>query len=133
MKFDWDEDKVRQYLPRLRLLLAVLRRSTGVKIRARTNGHGEVSGALRAPGDEPGQPEGPPFFGIDARTALAEIEGLDIILRDPKKGLVDFPYDHPSGREVMLCWLEGEDDLGWWHLPDEGFAGRRPLPIPRDL
>jgi hypothetical protein len=31
---------------------------------------------------------------------------------------------------VQLCWQLGEDDLGWWHFPDEGFAGRHPLPLP---
>ncbi len=132
-RFEWNEASVRQYLPRLRLLLAVLRRSNGVKVRARTNGHGEVHGAVRAPGDVPEPNSEANLYGIDPHTALAEIEALDIVLRDPKRGLVDFPYDHPSGREIMLCWLEGEDDLGWWHFPEEGFAGRKPLPIPKDL
>jgi hypothetical protein len=27
----------------------------------------------------------------------------------------------------LLCWLENEDTIGWWHLPEHGFAGRRPL------
>jgi Uncharacterized conserved protein (DUF2203) len=138
-KFEWNEEQVRVYLPRLRLLLAILRRSTGFKVRAHSNGHGQLAGALRAAGqepvvpDEPDAPDAPVLPDIDPRTALAEIEALDIVLRDPKRGLCDFPYDLPSGRVVMLCWLEGEDDLGWWHFPDEGFAGRKPLPIPKDL
>lgn len=41
--------------------------------------------------------------------------------------LVDFPA-LLEGREVLLCWLEGETDLGWYHEPAHGFAGRRRLP-----
>lgn len=40
--------------------------------------------------------------------------------------LVDFP-SRRDGMEVLLCWLEGETSLGWWHRLDLGFAGRRPL------
>lgn len=41
--------------------------------------------------------------------------------------LVDFPSSL-DGSPVLLCWLEGETELGWYHRPDVGFAGRRPLP-----
>lgn len=41
--------------------------------------------------------------------------------------LIDFPAVL-NGEDVQLCWLEGEDDLAWWHRPDLGFVGRRPLP-----
>jgi len=27
----------------------------------------------------------------------------------------------------LLCWLEGDPDLAWYHRVDLGFAGRRPL------
>ena len=60
---------------------------------------------------------------------LEGLEELGIVLRDPARGLIDFPATH-LGRQVQLCWQLGEDDLGWWHFPDEGFAGRHPLPLP---
>jgi hypothetical protein len=41
--------------------------------------------------------------------------------------LVDFP-SMLDGREVLLCWLEGEASLDWYHDPEHGFAGRRRLP-----
>jgi hypothetical protein len=41
--------------------------------------------------------------------------------------LVDFPADL-DGAPVLLCWLEGEAELAWYHRLDLGFAGRRPLP-----
>ena len=40
--------------------------------------------------------------------------------------LLDFPADL-DGRPVLLCWLEGDRDLEWYHGADVGFAGRRRL------
>jgi hypothetical protein len=40
--------------------------------------------------------------------------------------LVDFPSEL-DGSPVLLCWLEGEAELGWYHRPEYGFVGRRPL------
>ena len=41
--------------------------------------------------------------------------------------LVDFPAEL-DGVPVLLCWLEGDPDLAWYHRVDLGFAGRRRLP-----
>lgn len=41
--------------------------------------------------------------------------------------LVDFPAQL-DGVAVLLCWLEGDVELGWYHRADLGFAGRRRLP-----
>ena len=38
--------------------------------------------------------------------------------------LIDFPMMH-DGRVVLLCWLENEPGLDWYHETDHGFAGRR--------
>lgn len=43
--------------------------------------------------------------------------------------LLDFPADL-DGVPVLLCWLEGDADLAWYHRPDLGFAGRRRLEQP---
>jgi hypothetical protein len=32
-----------------------------------------------------------------------------------------------NGRVVYLCWKLGEENIGWWHELDIGFAGRQPL------
>ncbi|MDX3661857.1 DUF2203 domain-containing protein [Streptomyces sp. ID05-26A] len=40
--------------------------------------------------------------------------------------LVDFPSER-EGVPVLLCWLEGDRSLNWYHRADLGFAGRRPL------
>ena len=60
------------------------------------------------------------------QATVARIDGWGITLRDIDSGLIDFPA-LVSGRQVWLCWRLGEDDVGWWHELDDGFAGRRPL------
>ncbi|MFG1924226.1 DUF2203 domain-containing protein [Cryptosporangium sp. NPDC048952] len=42
--------------------------------------------------------------------------------------LIDFPSDL-DGVPVLLCWLEGDRALSWYHRTDLGFAGRRPLDV----
>lgn len=47
------------------------------------------------------------------------------------KGAAPVVIDFPStllGAEVLLCWLEGEAELAWYHRPELGFLGRRRLP-----
>jgi hypothetical protein len=142
---DWTVDEARAYLPRLRRLIELVRRAAVVSARARSNGHRDRSGAPdgaegageRPPADEAGaeeaNAEAEELSGVGPAEALAEIEARGIVLRDLERGLVDFPSRHPSGREVLLCWQLGEPDLAWWHLPEDGFAGRRPLPLPPAL
>ena len=58
--------------------------------------------------------------------ALTELDAADIVVRDVERGLVDFPALR-DGREVYLCWEEGEDDVSHWHEVDAGFSGRQDL------
>jgi hypothetical protein len=63
------------------------------------------------------------------RILRREVEALTemgVILRDPEKGLVDFPT-RIEGREVFLCWQLGEDRVAYWHGPESGFSGRTAL------
>ncbi|MFM9905471.1 MAG: DUF2203 domain-containing protein [Pyrinomonadaceae bacterium] len=56
-----------------------------------------------------------------------ELHQLGIELKDYTRGLIDFPSMR-GDRVVLLCWQLGEgDEIGWWHEPDAGFAGRQPL------
>ncbi len=63
---------------------------------------------------------------LTMRSALIELQEMEVVLRDLDRGLVDFPALR-GGREVYLCWQEGEDEIGYWHDPDAGFGGREPL------
>jgi hypothetical protein len=49
-------------------------------------------------------------------------------VKDLDSGLIDFPALR-RGETVLLCWQLGEDEIAWWHRIDDGFAGRRPLPL----
>jgi hypothetical protein len=57
-----------------------------------------------------------------------EIASHGAQVKDLDSGLVDFPTLR-GGETVLLCWQLGEDEIAWWHRVDDGFAGRRPLPL----
>ena len=65
-----------------------------------------------------------------ART-IASIHAAGAQVKDLDRGLIDFPARR-GDEDVLLCWLLGEEEIGYWHPVDEGFAGRRPLPLERD-
>jgi hypothetical protein len=60
--------------------------------------------------------------------ALEEITERGVEVKDVDEGLVDFPALR-RGETVLLCWRLGEDEIGYWHTIEAGFAGRRPLPL----
>ncbi len=59
---------------------------------------------------------------------VAELQELGVLVKDLDEGLVDFPALRGS-EEVLLCWRLGEDEVGFWHSLEDGFAGRKPLPL----
>jgi hypothetical protein len=75
-------------------------------------------------GGEPGKVVSAAF--LELRDALNELQAVEVVLRDLERGLVDFPAIR-DGEEIYLCWEEGEDEVGWWHDPESGHAGRQPL------
>jgi hypothetical protein len=60
--------------------------------------------------------------------AVQQINALGLQVKDLDVGLVDFPALRGS-EEVLLCWRLGEDEVAFWHGLEEGFAGRKPLPL----
>ncbi len=75
-------------------------------------------------GSYPGREVARPL--VELSRAVGELEAVDVVLRDIDRGLVDFPALR-DGEEVYLCWLLEEREIGFWHAPDAGFAGRQPL------
>jgi hypothetical protein len=63
---------------------------------------------------------------LELQRSLGELQEMEIVLRDLDRGLVDFPTLR-DGREVYLCWEEGEDEVAFWHDSDSGYGGREPL------
>ncbi|MDQ3757375.1 MAG: DUF2203 domain-containing protein [Actinomycetota bacterium] len=105
----WTVEEARAELPRVRELVQVLRRAALVGARVNGNGHGP-----------------PSTEAVEA--AVAELAAGDIVVRDPSVGLIDFPARGDDGVMYFLCYRLDDDDLAWWHLPDEGSPGRKPLP-----
>jgi hypothetical protein len=62
------------------------------------------------------------------QSCVEAIEELGAVVKDAERGLVDFPALR-GDEEVLLCWQLGEDEIGYWHGLEDGFAGRRELPF----
>lgn len=75
-------------------------------------------------GGSPGRVVSEAFLAL--RSAVGELDEMDIVLRDIDRGLIDFPAIR-DGREVYLCWEEGEDRVEYWHDIDAGFGGRQEI------
>lgn len=89
----------------------------------------ELSAAL-SPGGRPSPLGGlPELKAAQARLdeLMTSVQQTGAELKGFAPLLVDFPADL-DGVPVLLCWLEGDDALSWYHRTDLGFAGRRPLP-----
>jgi hypothetical protein len=87
----------------------------------------ELGSALRA--GEPSQLGGvAELKGMEARLSetLTWLTDQGIEVKGWAPLIVDFP-GRIGGEDVLLCWLEGERELGWFHHRDQGFAGRRPI------
>ena len=60
------------------------------------------------------------------RGLLKELNELGVQVKDMDTGLLDFPAV-VDGEQALLCWRVGEPRIAFWHTPEAGFAGRRPL------
>jgi hypothetical protein len=116
--------EARELIPRLRKLVARVVREREALLDMRL----EIDMAREKADLGGGSPSGPAYLKhmIAFSEAAQEIEFLGVHIKDFRSGLVDFPYER-DGRIVYLCWRLDEDEIGWWHETDSGFAGRQPL------
>ncbi len=119
----YTRDEAQALLPQIREWLVALRRlqQTLEKSEKRLNG-------LKADGGGAGGA----LVNEWTRT-LADINDIfrafqrrEVQIKDLDRGLIDFPA-LIGGREVFLCWEEGEEDIEFWHELDAGYAGREKL------
>jgi hypothetical protein len=61
-------------------------------------------------------------------TLVDEISEHGAEVKDLDEGLIDFPALR-RGETVLLCWKLGEDEIRHWHRVEDGYRGRRPLPL----
>ncbi|MFC4099679.1 DUF2203 domain-containing protein [Paenibacillus xanthanilyticus] len=121
-------------LPRLKEELARLQRLTNMfeerlsELKRMKNGYARSSERL------PDDPD--PFFELESELefmrmeielAIGNFERQGVQLKMIHPGLLDFPGE-VDGRDVLLCWKEGESRITHYHGWDEGFAGRKSLP-----
>ena len=104
------------------VLLEAQRRQAELVARVASNGGGLTPPDVAAAAAEVQQAT------AELVAVLEELERLGVQVKDLDRGLVDFPCLH-RGRVVLLCWELGEDEVAFWHGADEGFAGRKSLPI----
>ena len=111
---------VEEMVARRRAHVAALARQEALEGRIRGNGGGIPPAELAGAAAEVEREARALARAVDAVAAHgAQVKDLD-------EGLVDFPALH-RGETVLLCWKLGEDEIGWWHRIEDGFAGRRPL------
>jgi hypothetical protein len=106
-----------------RAQLRAQRRQAQVVLRVASNGGGLSRADVEAAASEAER-------AVESlRAAVEEIQNLGVVVKDLDRGLVDFPAVS-RGREIYLCWELGEDEVGYWHGIEDGYAGRQPLPLP---
>jgi hypothetical protein len=99
-----------------------LERQEELEGRIRGNGGGIPPATLADAADE---------VEREARALAAAIDELveqGAEVKDIDEGLIDFPALR-HGETVLLCWRLGEDEIRYWHTVEEGFAGRKELPL----
>lgn len=57
---------------------------------------------------------------------LGEFQKREIQIKDLERGLLDFPA-LVGGKEVFLCWENGEENIEFWHDLESGYGGREHL------
>jgi hypothetical protein len=118
----WTLEEASAALPEVRALVARLRALVAASRTGAAGNGSKVSGNGHGPSVRP--------EGAELRNVLNDLNERGIIVRDPARGLIDVPAQTEDGRTYLLCWLDGEEAIDWWHWPEDGFAGRTPLSEP---
>jgi Uncharacterized conserved protein len=67
------------------------------------------------------------FMSMEIDLLVENFKRQGVYLKMINPGLIDFPA-LLEGREVLLCWKEGEERVSHYHSWEDGFRGRKPLP-----
>jgi hypothetical protein len=116
-------DEARAQLPWVAERLAQMR-DARARLTDEDARHALAGGSVGNGGGAAGKQVGEAFLELQA--AVVALDARGILLRDLDSGLIDFPSLR-DGREVYLCWIDGEDDITYWHELDAGYGGRQEL------
>ncbi len=122
-KKHYTRDEARALLPQLREWLRDL-----LRLRDALDKHEKRLEGLIAPGCDLGGTLVNSWIKelAEIQDVLLQFHRREIQIKDLHRGLIDFP-SLLGGREVFLCWEQGEEDIEFWHELDAGYAGREPL------
>src|SRR5437762_3007932 len=122
-KKHYTREEARSLLPLVRLWLKRM-----VQLRAELQKSEDGLGKLMEPGRDLGGPLVNAWLRTlaDLKDVLMEFRNREIQVKDLDRGLLDFPAII-NGKEVFLCWEQGEEDIEFWHDLDTGYAGREKL------
>ncbi|MFC5650635.1 DUF2203 domain-containing protein [Paenibacillus solisilvae] len=67
------------------------------------------------------------FMRLEADLLIENFNRKGVLLKMITPGLIDFPAI-VEGKEVLICWKEGEERITHYHGWHDGFNGRKPLP-----
>jgi hypothetical protein len=125
MQFEkhYTREQARELLPQIRQWLKKL-----VQLRVDLDKSEEGLNTLAGPGRDLGGDLVNRWVRIlaDIQELLLKFYRREIQIKDLDRGLIDFPAIL-AGKEVFLCWEQGEDDIEFWHNLDTGYAGRERL------
>lgn len=116
--------EARALLPELRQLVATAQRA-----RAEVMRYGpDIVDAVVGSGSNGGSHEASAALPAIVRMedGVQRLTALGVRVTDIKQGLIDFPALRGE-RLVFLCWHVDEEDIGFWHEINAGFAGRQPI------
>jgi hypothetical protein len=116
-------EQAEQQLPWVRERLEQLR-DARARLTDEDTRHALAGGSAGNGGGAAGKRVGEAF--LELQSIAGEFDARAIVLRDLERGLVDFPALREE-REVYLCWVDGEEQIAFWHELDAGFAGRQEL------
>lgn len=71
------------------------------------------------------------FLQMEANLHVQNIHNHGVQLKDIDLGLIDFPA-LINGKEVLLCWKQGENQIEYYHGIHDGFMGRKKI-NPEDM
>lgn len=116
--------EARAALPQVKLLMAKIQDARQAILRLRPAAWPALQKAAANGGSrEAGELA---FHAMRLEEAVKEILAMGIYIKDLDHGIIDF-LGVRDGREVLLCWRYGEEDINFWHDVNAGFAGRQAI------
>jgi len=67
------------------------------------------------------------FLRMEAELIIGNFRRNGVLLKSVFPGLLDFP-SVVDGKQVLICWKEGEERATCYHGWHDGYQGRRPHP-----